>query len=194
LVDPLILTPQRPSPSPSSNLAGILSNSQMGPRISPSPRIGTSLSIITARKPCRLVRPPRWPHHTATTRISVLRLIHSTRRNWGKRSSDHTAPAALSLHTAPSVLSLHTAPAVLSLHMAAGPTPDTRPSSPIRTFPQPLLACRSSRCTTSPIYTTTPCHSNSSSSSKSIIRHRVWKNTTACLSYSVAHSRLRAQC
>jgi hypothetical protein len=146
MVDPLILTPQRPSPSPSSNLAGILSDSQMGTRISPSARIGASLSIITSRKPCRLVRPPRWPHHTA-------------------------------------------------LHMAAGPTPDTRPSSPVRTFPQPLLACHSSRCTTSPMYTTTSCHSNrSSSSNNSNNRHRVWKSTTACLIYSVTPSRLRAQC
>lgn len=150
----------------------------MGPRISPSPRIGTSLSIFTARRPCSLVGPPGWPHHTTTTRISVLRLIHSTRRNWRRRSSDHTAPAAL------------------SLHMAAGPIPDTTPSSPISTLPQPFLACRSSRCTTSPMYTTTPCHSNSNSNNRNTSnnRHRVWQNTTACLLYLVAHSSLRAQC
>ena len=149
----------------------------MGPRISPSPRIGTSPSIITARKPCSLVGRPRWPHHTTTMRISVLRLIHSTRRIWRKRSSDHTAPAAP------------------SLHMAGGPTLDTNPSRPIRTFPQPLLACRSSsRCTTSP-KCITPCHSSRSSrSNNSNNRHRVCQNTTACLLYSVAHSSLRARC
>lgn len=155
----------------------------MGPRISPSPRIGTSLSIITARRlrrpcgPCRLVGPPGWPHHTTTTRISAPRLIHSTRRNRRKHSSDHTAPAAL------------------SLHIVAGPTPDTHLSTQILTLRQPLLACRSSRCTTSPIYTTTLRHSNhSSKNNTSNIRHRVCQNTMACLLSSAAHSSLQAQC
>lgn len=155
----------------------------MGPRIFPSPRIGTSPSIITARRPrrpcgpCRLVGPPGWPHHTTTTRISVPRLIHSTRRNRRKRSSDHTAPAAL------------------SRHMVAGPTLGTHLSTPILTLRQPLLACHSSRCTTSLIYTTTPRHSNrSSKNNTSSIRHRVCQNTMACLLYLAAHSSLRGQC
>lgn len=169
------VTPQRPSPSPSPHLAGIFSNSQTVPRSSPSPRIGTSLSIITARKPCRPVS-PGWPQPTTTTRVSVPRLIHSTHRNCRKRSSEHSDPA------------------VISLHMAAGPTLDTNhPSSLIRTLlPRLLLACRSSPCTSLMYTTTTPCHSKSSNNSNN--RHRAWQSTTGCLLYLAAHSRLRAQC
>ena len=52
------LTPQRPSPSPSSRLTAILSDSQMEPQDTPSPRIGTSPSTITAHMPIVLVRYP----------------------------------------------------------------------------------------------------------------------------------------